>query len=165
VGSTAAALAVSARCPVAVIRGHDHHPRPSADDIVVEVEEAADNGGLLRAAAEEARLRGAAVRALVCRRGEPGEPVVADTESDRRALADLDRRLATWKRRYPEVRVEPVAVHRSLLEYVAGSRRGIGLVIVGARNRAHLAELVGPAGSAVLQDAGCSLLIVNRQHM
>jgi nucleotide-binding universal stress UspA family protein len=58
-----------------------------------------------------------------------------------------------------------VAVHGSLLEYLAYSRRSAGLVIVGAHNRQQVAELVGPVGSAVLQDADCSLLIVNRQHL
>ncbi|MGO8769663.1 MAG: universal stress protein [Mycobacterium sp.] len=165
VGSTAAALAVSARCPVAIIRGRDDHVRRPADHIVVEVDESPDNGALLRAAIDEAQLRNAAVRAVVCRRNEPGEPTVADTESNRRALADLDRRLAPWKRRYPQLRVESVAVHGSLLEYVAYNRRAVGLVIVGSRNRQHVSELVGPVGSAILQDADCSLLIANRQHL
>ncbi len=165
VGSTAAALAVSARCPVAIIRGRDDHFRHPTDHIVVEVDESPDNGALLRAAIDEAQLRNAAVRAVVCRRNEPGEPTVADTESDRRALADLDRRLATWKRRYPQLRVESVAAHGSLLEYVASNRRTVGLVIVGSRNRQHVSELVGPVGSAIFQDADCSLLIANRQHL
>jgi nucleotide-binding universal stress UspA family protein len=165
VGSTAAALAVSARCPVAIIRGRDDHLRRPADHIVVEVDESPDSGALLSAAIDEAQLRNAAVRAVVCRRSEPGEPTVADTASDRRALADLDRRLATWKRRYPRLQVESVALHGSLLDYVADNRRTVGLVIVGSRNRQHVSELVGPAGSAILQDAGCSLLIANRPHM
>lgn len=165
VGSVAAALAVSARCPVAIVRGRGDWLSRPVDQIVVEVDESPANGALLRAAADEAELRDAAVRAVVCRRSEPGEPTVADTESDRRALADLDRRLATWKRRYPQLRVESAAVHGGLLEYVASHRRSVGLVIAGSHNRQHVSELVGPAGSAVLQDADCSLLIVNRQHM
>jgi nucleotide-binding universal stress UspA family protein len=39
------------------------------------------------------------------------------------------------------------------------------LVIVGGHNHKHLSELVGPVGSAILQDADCSLLIVNQQHL
>jgi nucleotide-binding universal stress UspA family protein len=82
-----------------------------------------------------------------------------------RALADLDRRLARWKRRHPDLRMESVAVQGGLLEYVAYNRRSVRLAIVGAHNHKHLSELVGPAGSAVLQDADCSLLIVNQQHL
>jgi nucleotide-binding universal stress UspA family protein len=61
--------------------------------------------------------------------------------------------------------VESVAVRGGLLEYLAVNRRSVGLLIAGARDRRQLRELVGPAGSAVLQDAECSLLVVNQQHL
>lgn len=166
VGSTAAALAMSARCPVGIIRARDDHPhRP--DGIVVELDGSPDNGVLLGAAAGEARLRHAAIRAIICRRTAPDDrPAATGTaEADRRALADLDRRLARWTRRYPDLRVESVAVHGGLLEYLAYNRLSVGLVIAGARDRRRLRELVGPAGSAVLQDGDCSLLVVNQQHL
>lgn len=159
VGSTAAALAISARCPVAIVRGREDHP--AADTIVVELDGSPDNGVLLGAAIEEARLRNAAVRAIICRRPAPE----GRAEGDHRALADLDRRLARWKRHYPDLRVESVAVHGGLLEYLTYHRRSVGLVVVGARNGQHVRELVGPAGSAVLQDTDCSVLIVNQQHL
>ncbi|HTX93943.1 MAG TPA: universal stress protein [Mycobacterium sp.] len=163
VGSTAAALAGAAHCPVAIIRSRDDHRRPSADAIVVEVGGSPDNGVLLGAAIEEALLRNAALRVVICRR-TGAEDTVADTEGDRRALADVDRRLARWKRSHPELRVESVAVRGSMLEYLSYSRSA-ALLIVGARNRERVAELVGPIGSSMLQDLDCSLLIVNRQHL
>ncbi|HTY32163.1 universal stress protein [Mycobacterium sp.] len=159
VGSVAAALAVSARCPVAIVRARDEHP--AADSIVVELDGSPDNGVLLGAAVEEARLRNAAVRAIVCCRSAADEEGPA---GDRRALADLDRRLARWKRRYPDLRVESLAVHGGLLGYLA-LRRSVGLVVVGARNRRQVNELVGPSGGAVLQGADCSVLVVNQQHL
>jgi nucleotide-binding universal stress UspA family protein len=165
VGSTAAALTESARCPVAIIRAREDHLRAPAGGIVVEVDGSPDNGVLLGAAISEARLRNAAIQAIICRRTPPGHVGTADTEGRRRALADLDRRLARWKRRHPDLLVESAAVPGSLLEYVAYNRRSARLVIVGAHNRQHLHELVGPAGSAVLHDADCSLLIVNQQHL
>ena len=164
-GSTAAALALSARCPVAIIRARDHHLHRPADGMVVEVGVSPDNGVLLGAAIEEAGLRNSAVQAIVCRRTAPETNGAADAEGDRRALADLDRRLAGWKRRHPDLRVESVAVHGSLLEYLAYQRRSVRLVIVGAHDHNHVSELVGPAGSAILQDADCSLLIVNQRHL
>lgn len=163
-GSTAAALAVSARCPVAIIRGGDDRRRPP-DGIVVEVDGSPDNGILLGAAIEEALLRNAALQAVICRQTVPGGGTAADAEDDRRALAGLDRRLASWKRRYPQLRVESVAVHGSLLQYLGHHRRSLGLAIIGTQNRQHVGELVGPVGSAILQDADCSLLIVNRQRL
>jgi nucleotide-binding universal stress UspA family protein len=164
VGSTAAALAISAQCPVAIIRGHHNQPGQPAHGIVVEVDGSPDNGVVLGTAMEEARLHNTTVQAIICRR-TASDNTTAEGESDRRALADLDRRLARWKRQYPHLRVESVAVHGTLLEYLAYTHRSVRLVIVGAHNREHLKELIGPIGSAVLQDAECSLLIVNRQHL
>jgi nucleotide-binding universal stress UspA family protein len=164
VGSTAAALAVSARCPVAVIRGDDNRLRRSADEIIVESDGSPDNGALLAAAVKEALLRDATLQAIVCRGSAPGEQAPKG-EGLRRALADLDRRLACWKRRYPRLRVESVAAHGTLADYLAYHRRSVGLVIVGTHDRQRLGELVGPVGSAALQGAGCSLLIVNRRNL
>jgi nucleotide-binding universal stress UspA family protein len=164
VGSTAAALAISAQCPVAIIREPHNQPRLPVHRIVVEVEKSPDNGVLLGAAMEEARLRNATVEAIVCRRSV-SDDTAAEGEGDRRALADLDRRLARWKHRYPHLGVESVAIRSTFMEYLAYNCRSVQLVIVGARNREHLKELIGPVGSAVLQDADCSLLIVNRQHL
>ncbi|WP_232011024.1 universal stress protein [Mycobacterium shigaense] len=164
-GSTAGALAVSARCPVAIVRGH-HEQRPAqrADDVVVEVNGSPDNGVLLGTAIEEASLRNVGVRAVVCAPAAPGGDDTT-TDGDHRARADLDRRLARWRRRYPDVRVESVVAHGSLLDYVAHKRRATTLMVVGAHSRPHLDELLGPRGSAILRDAQCSLLIVNQQNL
>ncbi|OBG68676.1 universal stress protein [Mycobacterium sp. E3339] len=163
VGSTAAALAISAHCPVAIVRGRDDHSQRPGEKAVVEIDGAPD--ALLGAAIDEALIRGAPLHAVIARRTPPTEHGAGVSEADRRALADLDRRLARWKRRHPELRVESVAVHAGLLEYLEGLRGPVGLVIVGAGNRQRVAELVGPTGSSVMQDANCSLLVVNRQHM
>ncbi|OBH29450.1 hypothetical protein A9X03_09325 [Mycobacterium sp. E1715] len=164
VGSTAAALAVSAHCPVAIVRGRDDHHRQSGGKAVVEIDGSPDSV-LLDAAVDEALLRGAALQAVVSRRTAQSEHGVWGSEADRRALADLDRRLARWKRSHPQLRVESVAIHAGLLEYLAAPDGPVGLVIVGAHNRRHVAELVGPLGSSVMQDARCSLLVVNQQHL
>ena len=124
-----------------------------------------DNGVLLGAAMEEARLRNSAVQAIICRRTAPGNNGAADAEGNHLALADLERRLDGSRRRHPDLVVDSVAVRGSLLEYLANHCRSVRLVIVGARDHHRLGELVGPAGNAILQDADCSLLIVNRQHL
>jgi hypothetical protein len=149
---------------VAIIRGHDNHFRHPAREIVVEVCGSPDTGELLSAAIGEARVRNAALRVIMCRRIAPGGDHSA-RGGDREALADLDRRLARWRRRCPHLRLESSVVHGGLVEYLADNRRSVQLVIVGPHNRQNLSELVGPVGSARLQDADCSLLIVNRQHL
>ena len=164
VGDTAAALALSAQCPVAIIREPHNQPRLPVHRIVVEVDEAADNGVLLGVAVEEARLRNGTVEAIICRR-IVSDDTAAEGDGYRRALADLDRRLARWKHRYPHLGLESVAVNSTFMEFLAYNGRSVQLVIVGAHNREHLKELLGPVCGAVLQDADCSLLIVNRQHL
>jgi len=163
VDSTAAALAISGRCPVAIIRSRDEHRR-RPDEIVVHVDGSPDNGVLLGAAMEEAQLRNTAIRAITCR-----QTVSHDDETerdyDRRAHADLDRRLARWRRRYPHVEVESLVTRGSLLDYLARNRRSVRLVVVSAHNRQHLGELLGASGNAMLQDADCSVLIVNHPHL
>jgi len=57
IGSTSAALAACAHCPVAVVRGHDP-PQSKQKWVVAEVDESAASDGVLRLALEEARLRG-----------------------------------------------------------------------------------------------------------
>jgi nucleotide-binding universal stress UspA family protein len=162
-GSTAAALAKSARCPVAIIRGdHDQLAGP-ARRIIVEVDMSTHSDALLGAAMEEAHLRNAAIQAVVC--GRTGSVNDETVGGDRWACADLDRRLARWRQSYPNVTVQSMAVHGSLVDYLASNRLSAGLVIVGAHNRQHLDEVMGPMGSARLQDADCSLLIVNRPNL
>jgi nucleotide-binding universal stress UspA family protein len=167
VGSTAAALAVSARCPVAIIRGHGDRAALHAHRIVVDAQGCADDGTLLGVAIDEARLRNSPLRAITCRQttvrgiGEHG----ATEDDDRRVLANLDRRLARWTRRYPDVRMECAAVHGSALDYLAENGRSVQLLVVSARDREHLEQVVGPIGNAVLHNADCSLLVVDHQHM
>ena len=160
-GSTAAAVATAAHCPVAIVRGRDRPTDPAAA-IVAEIGGFADSEDadvVLAAAIGEARLRDATLHALVRGATRDGQG-----EADRRALANVDRRLARWTRRYPDLRVRPMVTHDGLLEHVA-QHRPVQLAVVGARDRRQLAELVGPVGSAHLQAAGCSLLVVNRWHL
>jgi nucleotide-binding universal stress UspA family protein len=163
VGSTATALAFLGRCPVAIVRGRDGHRR-QPDEIVVDVDGSPENGVLLGATMGEAVLRNAPIRAVICRQTVSGNDG-AERERGRRAGADLDRRLARWRRRYPHLEMQSVVARGSLLDYLARNHRSMRLVIVGASNRQHLRELVGPIGTAMLQDADSSLLIVNRQNL
>ena len=159
VGSTAAALASSAHCAVAVIRSEQTAGRTGL--IVVDVHGSIDNGVLLGSAIEEARLRNAALRAVTCRPNTGDD----DADAERRIRADLERRLARWTKRYPDVRVETAALHGSLLDDLAANAASVQLVVVGARDHQGMGELLGPSGNAVLHNAACSVLIVDHQHL
>src|SRR6185369_12261696 len=61
IGSTAAAVASSTHCPVAIVRGHDPI-RTQHQWVVAEVDATTGSDGVLRRALEEARLRSAPLR-------------------------------------------------------------------------------------------------------
>ena len=166
-GSTAAALAVSGRCPVAIIRDQGHRDGCHPPWIVVDTHGCAENGLMLGIAAEEARLRNSPLKAITCRQRADSEKRDdgAAGDGDRWICAKSDRQLARLTRRYPELRVESVAVHGSLLDYLAENSRSVRLVVVGVRDTAHVEQVVGPIGNAVLHNADCSVLIVDRQHL
>lgn len=149
-GSTAAAVAASAHCPVAVIRGHGGRAGPDAHWIVVEPGRSADTDAVLSVAVDEARLRKLPLRAV---------------GGDGQVLSDLNRRLERWRRRYPDVEVEATVSHESLLHFLAENSRRVGLVIVGVHDQELVNQLMGPEGSGVLHNAHCSVLIADHQHL
>jgi nucleotide-binding universal stress UspA family protein len=166
VGSTAAVLADSAHCPVAIIRGHD--PRPAKPGwIVAEVDGSFDSSCVLQRALEEARLRDAPLRVLTSWRSRLTD--IHDpqgvAEGNRLAKADLERRLAAWRRRYPDLDIRPVVMHGSTLTYLARNAKSIQLLVVG-RERAHgIGDIVGPLAHAALHDTDCSLVICESQNV
>ena len=164
IGSTAAAVAASAHCPVAIIRGRGRPTRPHANRILVEADESPDDGVVLEAAMKEARLRDAPLRVITC--WQPAHvDLEAAAEGDRRIRARLDRRLARWRRRYPDLQLEAVAVPGSISGYLATHAAELQLLVVGARNHGHVREVVGPAGNAALGDSDCAVLVVDHQHL
>jgi len=167
VGSTAAALTSSAHCPVAIIRGQDGRARRHADWIIVETDEGPDDGAVLEAAMEEARLRKAQLTVITCWQSQLTDihDAGAVADGNRRVGAQLDRRLARWTRRYPDLEVKSVVVHGSILNYLAKNAGSAQLVVVGAYDCHHVDELVGPTGNAALHNTDCSMLIVNRRHL
>jgi nucleotide-binding universal stress UspA family protein len=164
IGSTAAAVAALAHCPVAVIHGYGHPSRPQPRWVVVEADKFPDNGVVLGAAVEEARLRNAPLRVVACWQAPTGDKW-AVAEGDRRIHAWLTRRLAPWLQRHPELRIDPVAVHGDILDYLAKNAADVQLLVVGARDPHHVRELVGPAGYAALRDSDYAALIVDHQHL
>jgi nucleotide-binding universal stress UspA family protein len=76
----------------------------------------------------------------------------------------VNRRLACFIRRHPDLDVRSVAVHGSLLNYLSRHADSTQLVIVG-HGRAHgVAEMIGPPSYAALQDTSCSVLVCHPQN-
>lgn len=165
IGSTAATLASSAHCPVAIIRGRD---RPFADrgTILVYVGLAPNDGAVLRAAVEESQRRGLPLQALTAWQSRTIDihDHRAVSEGNRDARAQLDRLLAPWARRHPDVEMSSVAVHGSLHDYLAKNVNSVRLVVIGTHD-CDATRIVEPATNALLHAADCSVLIVGRAHL
>lgn len=164
-GTTAAALSSRAHCPVAVVRGFDPSPR-TPQSVVVEVDRSHDGNAVLQLGIEEALLRHAPLVAVAA-----WQPHVTDihdshavAEQNRQVRADVDRRLAWFTRKYPDLDVHSVAVHGSLLDYLSRHAKSTQLVIVGHGRALGVAEMIGPPSYAALQDTSCSVLVCHPQN-
>jgi nucleotide-binding universal stress UspA family protein len=149
IGSTAAALARLARCPLAVIR--PPYVPPAEPGVVAVIGEGPQQYDvLLRMAMDEARLRKLALLTLCVR---PLDPDGAGSDP-------FEETLRRWRHRYPAVAVDAVTIGTSAARFLCETDRTIRLVIIGGsdgkdRTRGSLA--VG--GRAVLLHAHCSVLI------
>ncbi|KDF01372.1 universal stress protein UspA [Mycolicibacterium aromaticivorans JS19b1 = JCM 16368] len=167
IGSTATALVTAAHCPVTIVRGEDRIAGHDPGWIVVELDESPDSAAVLQFGVAEARLRGAPLRVLGSWQSRYTDVHDSHAVSDgnRMVRAQLDRRLSHWKNQYPDLDARPVAIHGSVLNYLAKHAGSIQLVVVGARNARGIEELLGPTGSAALHNTDCSVLVVDRQRL
>ncbi|MEO8814496.1 MAG: universal stress protein [Mycobacterium sp.] len=149
-GSTAAALAGSAGCPVAVIHNTDVGQR--AGLIVAEVDASPDNSAVLGWAMAEAKLRGATLRVLT-----PARPGGTATGSPARAR--LVRLIDHWAQRYPDVEVDLATVPGTdyLADYLADNVESIQLFVSGTRDRRSLGWADNTGGCSVLTVGGVGL--------
>lgn len=150
-GSVASILPAVAQSPVAVIP-RQGRPRVARDvrGIVVE----AANGTVLQHAFEEARLRRAPLRVVSAWRAEAPDDTA---DGNHRVLARLNRRIASWKRLFPDVQVEPVAVLGDVCQYLADNIDSVQLFVVGAQR--------SRCDSEALSRLGCPVLTVGHNHL
>jgi nucleotide-binding universal stress UspA family protein len=149
VGSTAKSLAALAHCPVAIITGGDRAASAESGWVVVEVDETAESTAALQRGVDEALLRHAPLHVLMA--WHSTDATATPAECGRLVRAQLDRRLAGWTRRHPDLDIRSVAVHGSMQDYLNRNAGDIQLVVSGD----HCAALHHPE---------CSALIVNRQR-
>jgi len=135
-GATATALAEGAHCLVALIRpGGDGSSR---DDGVVSVVlyDEPDNDAVVHLAMREGRLRNTIVR-------------------------QVDRRLSSWIRRYPDVHVETVAAGTGC-RYgdSAHQHAGVQLAVVGHADADKISTLALRSCHPIVDYPACSVLLV-----
>ncbi len=133
-GSIETALATRAHCPVAIVRTNPDGLSAQPGVISVVLNDDPDNDEVVHQAMEEGRRRNTMVR-------------------------QIDRRVDSWVRRYPDVPVQVVA---------AGTGRradenhssAVELAVVGHSDADEITELAIPNCHPILGYPGCSILIV-----
>ena len=163
-GSTAVKLAARAHCPVAIVRGTSPiGAQPKS--VVVELDSSPDGDGLLQLGVDEALLRHAPL--VVISVWRPSITDLHDThavaEQNRRIRAQVNRRLACTQRRHPELDVQPLTAHGTLLNYLSHHASSIQLVLVGRRRARGVTEMIGLPSHAALHNTDCSVLVCD-QH-
>ncbi|GAA2797945.1 universal stress protein [Saccharopolyspora taberi] len=162
VGSTAEAVAVHARCPVAVVRGRVAAP---ASPVLVGVDGSRVGEAAVGVAFEEASVRRAplvAVHVWIDVEAEPwfGLDDRAWAEIDETERALLAERLAGWQEKYPDVAVRRVVERDRPVRYLVEHAENAQLVVVGSRGRGGMTGmLLGSTSRALLHVAPCPVLI------
>ena len=150
-GSTAAALAENAHCPVAIIRSSHDKPVGGVEWIVVIVNDHRDNDAVIECTLNEAQLRRAPVLAVRVGAEDLGES----------SYDELDGRMEKWKLRYPDVQIHPVATQGSIGQFLAGhADDSVQLAVLGESDVDQIAYLVWPQSQPNAQQGERSILIV-----
>jgi nucleotide-binding universal stress UspA family protein len=161
-GSTATELLHSAHCSVAVVRGHRSNALADCRPIVAHVAGSADDRGVLQSAFEEANRRNAPLVVMTAWRcgfdGPQDDRLIIDHE--RRMRAILDRYVALWTPRYPDVEVRTIAAYGTFLGCLTEHAKTIQLVVVGATQASEVRQLIGPDADHVLRHSDFALLVV-----
>ncbi len=133
-GPTATALVANAQCPVAIIRTNPDGSPTELGVIAVVLNDEPDNDEVVHQAMEQGRRRHATVR-------------------------QIDRRLNSWVRRYPDVHVQTVAAGTGVK---AGENHSsaIELAVVGSADAAEIAGLATPNCHPIVGYPDCSVLVV-----
>jgi nucleotide-binding universal stress UspA family protein len=133
-GPTAAGLVARAHCPVAIIRTNPDGSPTELGVISVVLNDDPDNDEVVHQAMEEGRRRHATVR-------------------------QIDRRLNSWVRRYPDVHVQTVAAGTGARP--SGKPGGaIELAVVGSSDADEMAGLATPNCHPIVGYPDCSVLVI-----
>lgn len=143
-GSTAAALANAAFCPVAIIRPDRTTLAADGEWIVVSVDGSPDRDAIIATAFDEAGLRDAPLLALGV------GPV--DGPDGLGCLMD------PWRRRYPEVSLRVESAPSGVADFVSTFPEPVQLAVIGSGQVAPLTRF-DPVVAASVVDL-CSLLVV-----
>ena len=149
-GSVATTVSEHAHCPVVVVRS-PLQTRQLTYWVVVGVDDRPDNDRLVTHALDEAQLRHAPVLAVAT-----WSSVLSGVSYD-----GLENRVASWRRRHPDLHILPVATGGGLPGFLAGYRDAALLAVLSAADADQIPQIVGPHERSLVPHAGCSVVVVH----
>uniref|UniRef100_A0AAU2JPU3 Universal stress protein n=1 Tax=Streptomyces sp. NBC_00049 TaxID=2903617 RepID=A0AAU2JPU3_9ACTN len=182
-GSNSRAVATTAPCPVVVIPHADRAAAPeeqeSAGRVVLGLHAAETAEDVLTFAFTEAAARGTAVQVVSAYAIPPAPTLVMDSPfavippegladegdgvpAEREMLRAQTERLAPFRARFPDVRVEQAAVPGDAAGRLVSASRSAALIVVGRHHprRKAMSLLMGSVANAVLQHAHGPVAVV-----
>ncbi|MFC0861543.1 universal stress protein [Sphaerimonospora cavernae] len=165
-GSVGLGLAARAAAPLVVVRDVRHEPY---DEVVVGFDGSPHSESAVAFAFEEARLRGARVRAVNAWQSPMFSPVASGYGAVMGEIFDAEaesfrRRLAPWREEHPDVPLVESAVCGHPISALAEASRTADLVVVGTRGVGEVkGALLGSVSHGVLHRAHCPIAVVRTE--
>jgi len=163
IGSVSARVAAQAHCPVVIVPEQPVLPATrTTRTVVVGVADTAAGRAALDFAFDEAARRTISITAV--RGWQPQDPD-EDSENSNDAAAQLDRLLAGWCQRYPELPIHPMLLPAHPAQAVLQAARNAELVVIGAHHSDNpWSSRLGPVPQTVLHHTTCPIVLVGTPH-
>lgn len=161
--STLAPLSARAHCPVTIVR--QHRPANSRHgSVLIEFEDTPDCDDLLESGFQTAQLRGIDVRIFAgwTNKFALGDRSYSAAETAAMTHARLERKLAPWRLRYPDVEASTVAVPGTVVEYLSQHGDSIQIAVVGRRRRGGVGEFIYPSAGVASNLGGFATMVCGR---
>lgn len=166
IGSTVSALAASAHGPVAIVPRTAHSASGGAGLVLAVVDGSPATDTVLELSVAQARLRSASLRIFTHRQLLHVRPDDLGAPLDDRIAEEVERKVAQWRKKQPNLDIETVCDQNGLLNHLEHLQRHatpIQAVVVDPLRPGPVEVLLGPSGRAALEASGGTVLICDRK--